>query len=123
MVLFLNKEKPLALVVEDDENLANAFGYALEVFDVKIIYDGSAAMEWLREGNTPSVVVLDLNLPGVSGEDILTYIRAIERFSDTRVFLASANHLLSKSLRDQADLVLLKPIGFRQLQLLANRFK
>jgi len=62
-------------------------------------------------------------LPGVPGSEILDYIRAQKRLEKTRVFLATANHLLSSSLRDKADLVLLKPIGFKQLQLLANRFK
>ena len=116
--------KPLALIVEDDENLANAFAYALEDFEVKVFYHGGEAMEWLQgEDHAPKVVVLDLNLPGISGDKILKYIRSQERMEKTRVFLATANHMLSESLRDEADLVLLKPIGFKQLQLLANRFK
>ena len=48
---------------------------------------------------------------------------AQERMTKTRVFLASANDLLSESLREKADLVLLKPVGFKQLQMLANKFK
>lgn len=119
-----DEKKSLALVVEDDENLANAFAYALDAFEVKVIYHGGEAMKWLEdEANVPNVVVLDLNLPGVPGNKILEYIRSQERMKGTRVFLATANHLLSSSLRNQADLVLLKPIGFRQLQLLADRFK
>ena len=115
--------KSLALIVEDDENLANAFAYALDVFEeVKVFYHGGEAMAWLEAGNIPDVIVLDLNLPGVPGGKILEYVRAQETMSETRVFLATANHLLSTSLRDKADLVLLKPIGFTQLQLLANRF-
>jgi len=122
--MMTDETKPIALVVEDDENLANAFGYALDSFDVKVIYHGKEAMTWLEnEENVPAVVVLDLNLPGVPGAEILDYIRAQKRMEKTRVFIASANHLLSTSLREKADLVLLKPIGFKQLQLLANRFK
>jgi len=118
------EKKPLALIVEDDENLANAFAYALDAFEVKVFYHGGQALEWLQEkGHVASVVVLDLNLPGVPGSEILDYIREQESMKDTRVFLATANHLLSSSLRSKADLVLLKPIGFKQLQLLANRFK
>jgi len=117
------EKKPIALVVEDDENLANAFGYALEAFDVKVIYDGGEAVQWLQEGHIPAVVVLDLNLPGVPGSEILDYIRAKESLDATRVFLATANHQLAEKLQNQADLVLLKPIGFKQLQQLANRFK
>ncbi len=119
-----DEKNSLALIIEDDENLANAFAYALDDFDVKVFYHGGEALEWLKEGsNIPSVVVLDLNLPGVPGSEILDYIRSQESMAKTRVFLATANHLLSSSLRSKADLVLLKPIGFKQLQLLAERFK
>ena len=121
--MMTNEKKPIALIVEDDENLANAFGYALDSFDVTIFYHGDKALEWLKEGNTPKVAVLDLNLPGVSGSDLLDYIRAQENLKDTRVFLATANHNLADSLCEQADLVLLKPVGYQQLQLLADRFK
>lgn len=115
--------KPIALIVEDDENLANAFGYALDQFDVKVIYHGGEALAWLQqEENIPVVVVLDLNLPGVPGSEILDYVRSQERLAKTRVFLASADHLLSNALREKADVVLQKPIGFQQLQQLAQRF-
>lgn len=116
------EKKPVALVVEDDENLANAFGYALDAFDVKVIYDGAEAVQWLQEGHIPAVVVLDLNLPGVPGSEILDFIRSKESLNATHVFLATANDQLAESLRSKADLVLLKPIGFKQLQELANRF-
>ena len=118
-----NEEKPLILIVEDDENLANAFAYTLEEFDVKVCYDGSDALSWLQvEENVPKIVVLDLNLPGVPGSKILDYVREQERMENTRVFLASADHLLSSALREKADLVLQKPIGFRQLQQLVSKF-
>lgn len=117
------KEKPLILIVEDDENLANAFAYTLDEFDVKVFYDGSQALSWLQtEGNIPKIVVLDLNLPGVPGSEILDYVRSQDRMEETRVFLASADHLLSSALREQADIVLQKPIGFKQLQQLVKKF-
>lgn len=117
------EETPLILIVEDDENLANAFAYTLDKFDVKVYHDGSEALSWLQvEENIPRIVVLDLNLPGVPGNEILDYIRAQERMENTRVFLASADHLLSSVLREKADIVLQKPIGFRQLQQLVEKF-
>lgn len=117
------EENPRILIVEDDENLANAFAYTLDEFDVKVCYDGGDALDWLQEeGNVPKIVVLDLNLPGVSGDKILDYIRSQERMESTRIFLASADHLLSESLREKADIVLQKPIGFTQLQQLVKKF-
>ena len=123
MVMKMTEKKPLILIVEDDENLANAFAYTLDEYDVKVIYDGGAALDWLSvEENVPQIVVLDLNLPGTPGNKILDYVRSQERLEKTRVFLASADHLLTEALREKADLVLQKPIGFRQLQQLVAKF-
>ncbi len=119
----MDKNLPVALVVEDDKNLAIAFGYALDEFNVTVLNHGGEALTWLQvDGNIPAVVVLDLNLPGAPGSEILNYIRSQPRFAKTRVFMASADHLLTTALREKADIVLQKPIGFKQLQQLANKF-
>ena len=68
----------------------------------------------------PDVVVLDLHLPRVAGMDILHQIRADERLTGTRVIVATAHPRMAESLRDEADLVLLKPISFSQLRDLAS---
>ena len=54
---------------------------------------------------------------------MLQQIRADVRLDDTRVFLATADANMAAQLRDQAELVLLKPIGFSQLKDLAERFR
>ncbi|NOY56007.1 MAG: response regulator transcription factor [Actinobacteria bacterium] len=64
------------LVVEDDETLAQSIRYNLERegFSVEVVADGS---EVLREHKAfgPSLVVLDLMLPGMSGLDVLRELR------------------------------------------------
>lgn len=117
-------EKPLAFVIEDDKNLALAFGEAVEEanFEVEVIHDGQIAKKRLEE-TTPAIVVLDLHIPNVNGTELLQYIRSDERLKDIRVIIASADDHRASALRGQADLVLLKPIGFRQLQQLATRLR
>ena len=114
---------PLALIIEDDPDLNNIFGQALQVagFDTEIIADGQTATKRLGE-TIPAVVVLDLHLPHVSGRDILEQIRGDSRLDHTKVILATADPLMAESLQDEADLVLLKPISFGQLRDLAKRF-
>ncbi len=115
---------PLAFVIEDDKNLALAFAEAVEEanFEVEILYDGKTAMERLNE-TTPSLVVLDLHIPHIKGTQILEYIRSTKRLENVRVVVASADDHRAAELRGVADLVLLKPIGFRQLQQLASRLR
>ena len=116
--------KSLALVIEDDEAHANLFSEALEKagFEVEIIRDGKMGLSRLAHA-APVVVVLDINLPYVSGIDILRYIRSDVRLSKTRVIIASANAQLTATLHDEADLVLMKPISYSQLRDLATRLQ
>jgi len=69
----------------------------------------------------PQIVVLDLNLPGISGADILAHIRADKRLSKTHVILATADERQAETLTDDADIVLLKPVSPTQLRELALR--
>jgi two-component system alkaline phosphatase synthesis response regulator PhoP len=115
---------PLALIIEDDENLADIFSLALRraQFEVEIVSDGEAALARLAE-TVPAVVVLDLHLPHVPGETILHQVRADERLANTQVILATADAFLAGELREDADLVLLKPISPGQLRELASRLR
>lgn len=111
-----------AMIIEDNEDLAIIFAEALQAagFDTGIIQDGDTALARL-ETCAPNLIILDLHLPYVSGEDILKQIRVDERLVETRVIIATADPRMADMLKDQADLVLLKPISFAQLRDLAAR--
>lgn len=116
-------EESIALIVEDDPDLINIFARALEIsgYTTHTVSTGEDAIKILAKIE-PDIVVLDLHLPGISGGEILQTIRADGRLSQTRVILATADHRTAEDLRDQADLVLLKPISFKQLRDLSARF-
>ncbi len=67
------------LVVDDDEGVRTTVTWALEAegFDVRAVGDGLAALEAIRR-DRPSLVVLDLSLPGLGGLDIIRRLRADE---------------------------------------------
>lgn len=115
--------KPLALIVEDDPQLSRIFSITLgEIFETESIVDGSHALERLNE-IVPHLLVLDINLPGASGAEILHAVRSAERLNAVRVILATADSRQAHDLQDKADIVLLKPISVVQLRDLANRLK
>jgi len=64
----------LALIIEDDEDLANIFAEALRGvgFEVEHVPDGKLAQERLKNGKAPFIILLDMHLPHVSGADLLT---------------------------------------------------
>ena len=115
-------EKPLALIVEDEFDISIVFSRALQAagFETEVIRNGGTAMEWLSSSR-PDIVILDLNLPRVGGQEILQYIRADARLTKIPVIVATAYARLAEGVRDQADQVLFKPISFAQLRDLSAR--
>lgn len=114
--------RPLALIIEDEPDSAVIFSAALRAagFDTEIVGDGRRALERLAV-SPPTVVVLDLYLPRVSGAEILRQIRADPRCRDVRVIVVTAAPDKAETLEGLADLTLIKPIGFTQLRDLAAR--
>jgi two-component system phosphate regulon response regulator PhoB len=114
--------KLLALIVEDELDISIVFSRALQAagFETEIIQSGDDALEWLSSSK-PDIVILDLNLPVVTGPEILRYIRADERLAETPVIIATAYARLAAGLRDQANQILFKPVSFAQLRDLSVR--
>jgi DNA-binding response OmpR family regulator len=110
-----------ALIIEDDQDISFLFSQALGAagFKCEVALTGDEALERLAV-TRPDVVVLDLHLPRVTGTDILRQIRADERLRKTRVLVTTAHPSMAKTIGDEADLVMLKPVGFRQIRSLVS---
>ena len=63
-------------VIEDNESVAKGIAYVLRDagHGVDVLHDGAEAAEFLR-GDTADLIVLDVNLPGMSGLDVLVEMR------------------------------------------------
>jgi CheY-like chemotaxis protein len=114
--------EPFALVIEDDLDASDIFSKALEAAGCKteIIGKGDEALQRLQEC-TPTLIVLDLHLPNLDGTSILTQMRQDERHAKTIVMLATADPRMAETVKDLADLVLLKPVTFTQVRDFAVR--
>ncbi len=113
----------LVLVVEDDREVARFLSLVLQEseFEVETIHTGPHALARLAE-IVPHLVILDLNIPGVSGVEVLRRIRGDTRLAGTPVIVVSANpHMIDQSV-DAADLVLQKPVSYGQFRDLVQRF-
>lgn len=114
----------LAFIIEDDQDLSTIFGDALEAvgYQVELIRDGLRAQQRLSE-DVPYLILLDLHLPHISGADLLTEIKADERFNNTSVILTTADARMAEAYEPLADFVMVKPISFVQLRDLSARLK
>ena len=116
--------KPLAVIIEDQQLLSEAFADALEMvgYETLIVADGRSAMEQLGT-LIPTLIILDMNLPHVSGHYILKHLSADARLSPVPIIIATANSILAdavkRELRSQ-DYLFIKPVRMAELQKIAK---
>ena len=117
-------EKPLALIVEDDRDIAALFRHVLDIagYRTEIVMHGGEAVERLQS-MLPDIVLLDLNLPGVPGAVILEDMRGDERLGNVPVVVITAHSHIADTLPVEPDLVLLKPVNLDQLSNLVQRLR
>jgi len=104
------------LIVEDEGSLADSVRYNLERegYAVTVAADGRRALERFRE-ESPSLVILDLMLPEVSGLDVCRSIRA---GSDVPIIMVTAKDSEADKvagLELGADDYVTKPFSVREL--------
>lgn len=77
------------LLVDDDELIREGFSALLEMdgHDVSLAASGEEALAKIRDGVAPDLVILDVNMPGLTGPQTLD--RLLEMRPDQRVLLAS----------------------------------
>ncbi len=114
---------PLALIVEDDVDQAAMYSRAVEAagYSVHRVHDGQNARLWLDE-NIPTILLLDLNLPHLSGTTLLKRIKLDPRLDKTKIIIVSGISSHYQFLPEDVELILNKPVSLQQLQLLSARF-
>lgn len=83
-------EKKKILIVEDDGDINRLLEKILRRagYETASAYSGTEALLWLGR-DTPSLILLDLMLPGVSGEEVIRCVRQEQR-KDTPIIVLSA---------------------------------
>jgi CheY-like chemotaxis protein len=108
--------KPVALVVEDDLNSAELVRVQLEAegFAVVIATTGEAAFEMAKK-RTPSLITLDIMLPGMDGWEFLSRIKQMEALSKVPVVIISIIAESDKGFALGAAAVMQKPVSRQEL--------
>ena len=116
--------QPIALIVEDDDKLAEIFSEAVKAagFEEIVAENGRSALE-LLPSTTPTLILLDLHLPDISGSEVLAAIRQEAHLHNSIIMLTTADAWLAETLRPEVDFVLMKPISYVQLRDLASRLR
>ncbi len=116
--------QPKAVVIDDDVALGGLFQATLEMcgFSVRHITDSSTAIAQVNS-QLPDLIVLDMQMPRVSGLEVARSLRANPVTAKIPIMMVTAN---AQTTRDQAidelvDVLLIKPITASQIIDFARR--
>ena len=110
----VNKQK--ILIVDDDENIAELISLYLtkECFDTMIVHDGEEALKAFDQYH-PSLILLDLMLPGIDGYQVCREIRS--RSQTPIIMLSAKGEVFDKVLGLElgADDYIMKPFDSKEM--------
>jgi CheY-like chemotaxis protein len=114
------------LVVEDDVDAREAMKSALELHGYPVVTaaDGSEALDQLRNGLKPCLILLDLMMPGMDGFQFVNEKRQDPRISGIPVVIYSGHHdAKSNAARLGAEGYFQKPVDVQSLLSLVETYR
>ena len=108
-------------VVDDDEEMGRAIGLMLKLLDYETILFLSArsAVQSLLSGKTPNLMIVDINMPEVSGLDLVEFLRRRPEWREMPIVMLSseaADTVVDRALRYGADSYITKPATLEELE-------
>jgi CheY-like chemotaxis protein len=121
---------PLVWVVDDDDDdqtfIEQAFGVMTPAVNVLPLTDGASLLTRLNESETaPRLIILDINMPGLSGFDTLRQLRSQSAYANIPVVMmttSSSPDDRDRSLALGANQFVTKPNTYTQLTQLTAGF-
>lgn len=116
------------LLIEDDTGdvylLKEAFGVCGPGVTLQHAASGEEGLALLRSGPKPDLVMLDLNLPGHDGCEVVEEMRKDKALSNLPVLMLTTSQAESdveRAYRSGVNAFMVKPMDLDQLELLAKR--
>ncbi len=103
-----------ALVIDDNRQTAEALCQMLRIWRIasRTALTPSAGMAILKEAN-PNVIFLDINMPGVDGFEVLSYLRREPHLIGVPVIIVTSDdqpETAERALKGGASAVIIKPV-------------
>jgi serine/threonine protein kinase/CheY-like chemotaxis protein len=110
------------LAADDDQGIRNVLERCLKSwgYEVTTADDGSAAWKILKRSDAPRVVIIDWDMPGLKGLEVVRLLRSAEHGEQVYVLMLTGRmdkEDLVEALEAGADDFLTKPFNSRELQL------
>ncbi|MGD8865350.1 MAG: response regulator [Anaerolineales bacterium] len=108
-------------IVDDDDEMSHAVELMLQLLDcsVKRFRNARSAAEELLSRSKPDAMILDINMPEVSGIDLLEFLRMRGEFKTIPVVMLSSETTdiqVDEALELGADAFVFKPVTIEELE-------
>jgi CheY-like chemotaxis protein len=111
-ILLVEDSAPDAMLIRQALREAGVEG------DVEVVSDGEQALDRLRRGKAPDLMLLDLNLPRKDGREVLAEMKCDDDLCQIPVIVlttSSAPHDVAFAYRHCANSYIRKPLGLDRL--------
>lgn len=119
-----DSESIKVLLIEDDPEDVQIIKEELKSGKIKLDLDvddnAKSALDRMRDGYKPDLILLDLNLPGLDGRDFLKIIRNDPTLSDIPIFIlttSKSEHDIIASYNCSCSAYITKPLDATQFLL------
>jgi len=112
-------------IVDDDEEMLRAIKLMLAVLDYSAtpFLGARAAARMLLDGDRPDLMILDINMPEVTGLDMLEFLRkypATKKLPVVMLSTEASDVMVDRARALGADAYVSKPVTLEELELALN---
>jgi DNA-binding response OmpR family regulator len=107
--------------VDDDEEMNLAIGLMLKLLDCDVTSFNNvrSAAQLFVSGKKPDLLILDINMPEVSGLDMVEFLRRREHTKELPIIMLSSESsdtMVDKAMELGADSYVMKPVTIDELE-------
>ena len=108
-------------IIDDDEEMGRAIGLMLKLLDYQAatFISARSAAQALLGGKKPDLMIVDINMPEVSGLELVEFMRRRPEWWDMPVIMLSsegADTMIERALIAGADTYAKKPVTIEELE-------
>lgn len=112
--------KKLVWVIDDIEEVRAAFSMMLKIigYEVESFSDARSPARALMDGKQPDILFVDINIPEVSGIELLKFIRQRDIWKQLPILMVTSESdetMVEEAIRLGADGYVFKPVNFEEL--------
>ena len=107
--------------VDDDEEMSNAIKLMLKLLecDVTAFHNVRSAAQLFASGRKPDLLILDINMPEVTGLDMVEFLRRRPETKNLPIVMLSseaADSMVDRAMELGADSYVMKPVTIEELE-------